>query len=41
MYMNNKVYRDKVVTVRIPYIWINSIENAIEFSKMRNDGTMT
>lgn len=41
MHTNNKVYRDKVVIVRIPYIRINSIENAIEFPKMRNDGTMT
>jgi hypothetical protein len=39
MYMD-KVYRDKAVTVWIPDIWINSVENAVEFSKMRSNGAM-
>jgi hypothetical protein len=36
----DEVYRNKAVTVWIPDILINSIEDAIEFSKMRSDGTM-
>ena len=37
----HKVYRDKFVAVRIPNIWINPVENTIEFSQMRSNGTMT
>ncbi|BAT04175.1 Os08g0191466 [Oryza sativa Japonica Group] len=35
------MHRDEVISIWIPDIWINSIENSIEFSTMRSYGTMT